>query len=141
MTNEFLLKNLIEEVKPKYSAILLYERSRNILVDFLMKNHKNVLTDDWKLISHHMTIDPFNIIKDDRLLGQRYELTVTHFGIDDKCCAVKVTGYDGKTNNKFPHVTLAVNLKNGGKPKDSNNIVNWTEIENKFKISGVVKNL
>ena len=61
--------------------------------------------------------------------------------MDDKVMAVKVVGYDKKTNNNFPHVTIAVNRTGGGKPKDSNDIEKWQKVENGISLSGKIKNL
>lgn len=67
------------------------------------------------------------------------KLEVTHIGISDKAVAVRVVGFDSK--NKIPHVTVAVNINNGGKPFDSNKIENWTTIDTIIKLSGEVKEL
>jgi hypothetical protein len=68
-------------------------------------------------------------------------LKVVAIGLDEKVLAVKVSGYAGKTNNAFPHITIAVNRVEGGKPKDSNAIKNWTPVLNGVTLNGTVQNL
>jgi hypothetical protein len=48
--------------------------------------------------------------------------------------AVGVEGYESK--NAIPHITIAINPE-GGKPKDSNNITSWQDMES-FMVKGVV---
>lgn len=126
------LKEIIKT--PSWSAVVLDNFSKNKLLS-IYPNPGN-----WKPIAHHMTID-FKSIVDDSKIGNPVILKVTSVGISEKAMAVKVSGYDGKTNNKFPHVTLYVNELNGGKPKDSNEIINWTKVENGLTLHGTIQNL
>lgn len=132
------LKKLILET---YCAVVLDSGPRQQLVDYF----RDEIPEGWEIITHHMTIDPFKPLdssnKDGLLAGNRVILTCTHIGKSDKAIAVKVSGYPGKTNNKFPHITLAVNRKGGGKPKHSNDITEWRELETKPKVSGIIKNI
>lgn len=66
------------------------------------------------------------------------ELKITSLGISDKAIAVGVSGFYSK--NKIPHITLAVNTKNGGKPKDSNLIPSnkWKEYDLKQILTGKI---
>jgi len=68
-------------------------------------------------------------------LGKKVVLTVTAIGSTDKVIAVKVEGYE--STNKVPHITVAVNLIDGGKPVMSNDITNWMPIK-QFMLSGIV---
>jgi len=128
------LKSLIEN--HRWSAVVLSEESRAKLLNFFVKD----IPVNWEVIAHHQTINPFGIV-DYNLVNKTVELTCTHIGKSDKAIAVKVSGYPGKTNNKFPHITLAIDRKNGGKPKHSNDITDWKELETKPKVSGVIKNI
>lgn len=135
------LKDMVKP--PKYSAVLLDEQSQNKLVLML----KPIIPPGWKVFAHHMTIDPFGLI-DERLVGQSVALRITHIGKDDKAIAVKVSGYNGKTNNAFPHITVAVNVAAGAKPKDSNTIREWIDIDESSQIEidnphiyGTIQNL
>ena len=137
---KMLLNNILKEVlnkKKTYCGVLIEKESR----DMLLSRFEDKIPDGWKKIAHHMTIDPFSRMKDLDKLGKNVKLKVTEFGISDKACAVKVEGYKGKTNNKFPHVTLAINDKEGAKPKDSNDIKKWEPLNNEFFIDGTIENL
>jgi hypothetical protein len=50
--------------------------------------------------------------------------------------AVKVEGYPSK--NEIPHITIAVNEAEGGKPVMSNNITNWFGYGGDLNLSGKV---
>lgn len=126
----------IDETKSqKYYAVLLDEVSRTKLKNIF----NDLIPENWTIKCHHMTIDPFN--EGTENLGKSVNLMLTHFGKSDKACAVKVVGYKGKTNNAFPHVTLAVNESNGGKAKDSNSITEWTPIAKHITLTGTIENL
>lgn len=63
---------------------------------------------------------------------------MTHIGKSDKAIAVRVKELGPvKTVNKIPHITCLVSSV--GKPKDSNDIIEWKEIEEPFEISGIFK--
>lgn len=119
----------------KYCAVLLNESSKNKLKQLFGP----LIPENWKIKCHHMTIDPFNGCSDG--IGESVNLMLTHFGRNDKACAVKVVGYKGKTNNAFPHVTIAVNEAAGGKAKDSNMITEWTPIRKHITLTGTIENL
>ena len=128
------LKSLIFENKKRYSAVELDDKSHNLLKQTFPS------PEGWSAIAHHMTIDPFKVLPDEET-EKPVKLKVTHLGKNDKATAVKVSGYEGKTNNKFPHVTLAVNKNGGGKPKDSNEITEWEPVEDDIYLTGTIKNL
>lgn len=124
-----------ETKNKKYCAVLLDSASQNKLKKLL----SGLIPESWTIKCHHMTIDPFNECTVG--IGESVNLMLTHFGRNDKACAVKVVGYKGKTNNAFPHVTIAVNESAGGKAKDSNTITEWTPISKHITLTGTVENL
>lgn len=120
--------------KIAYSGIVLNERSKKRL----LKNFGNLIPEDWEIIADHMTINMGEIDpKYEDCLGMPLPLHVTGFGINDKVAAVRVSGFPSK--NKIPHVTLAVNRKEGGKPKMSNEIDKWYDIKRPIQLVGKVK--
>lgn len=122
--------------KVLYSAVVLTEDSREKLLQYF----NDVLPSDWEIICHHMTINMGKIndyLKDD--LGKEVDLIVEDFAFNDKVMAVGVYGYPSK--NKQPHITLAVNRKNDGKPVMSNNLENWKPIKDKIKLKGIVQEI
>jgi len=131
------LKTLItKDIKKRYSGIELDSESH----DRLKEKFAKYIPEGWKVIAHHMTIDPSKTLPEEEI-GKEAKLKVTHIGKNDKAMAVKVSGYEGKTNNKFPHVTLAVNDKAGGKPKDSNEITEWDDVKEDIYLTGIINNL
>lgn len=120
--------------KIAYSGVVLDERSK----ERLMKNFKDLIPEDWEFIAHHMTINMGEIdSKYERYLGIPLPLKVESFGIDDKVAAVSVSGFP--SNNEIPHVTLAVNRKEGGKPVMSNDIEDWYPIKRPIRLIGKVQ--
>ena len=90
--------------------------------------------EDWKVYCHHMTI-VFNTGPDVELTdsekkwleendGKTVILVVSHFGMDDRVAAVRVM-CNAPSRNRYKHITLGVNPKNGGRPVDSNHIKEW----------------
>lgn len=130
-----------------YSAVVLDEASQLKLEKLAEDIKVNgvrvpmlVRDNGWKMYNHHMTIcmgELPNYLK--QYLGTTQKLEATHVGISPMAVAVRVTGFESK--NKIPHVTMAVNIKNGGKPVMSNDIKEWKALETPIKLSGVVKEL
>lgn len=120
--------DIFENKKEKvlYSSIVLDAKSRTKL----LKSFGNIIPETYKIFAHHMTItfgkglDSIGLEGD---VGKNVNLTVTHLGESDMAIAVKVKGY--KTTNKIPHITLATNIEEGGKPVMSNQIDNWEKVK------------
>jgi len=132
------LKTLVTEnlTKRKYSGVSLDSESHNKL-----KTHfSDKIPEGWEIIAHHMTINPFGPTPEE-LLNKNVTLKVTEVGKSDKALAVKVSGYEGKTNNKFPHITIAIDRNGGAKPKDSNDIVHWEPVRDDIYLKGTIKDL
>lgn len=125
-------------MKVSYSAVVLDEASQSELREYF----KQILPGQfktWEIICHHMTICmgelPKELKKD---IGQEVQLVVSSVAYDDKVAAVGVGGYT--TKNKHPHITLAVNRSNGGKPVMSNDLTQWTPVS-LFHLKGTVQEL
>jgi hypothetical protein len=125
------------ENKVLYTAVILDKYSQNILRD----TFNNLIPDNWEWIGHHMTIQLGSLPDDlkERMLGEEVRLKIQSLAIDDKVIAVGVDGY--YTKNKIPHITLAVNRADGGKPVMSNYIdVNkWKTYKTDIILTGIVK--
>lgn len=120
--------------KVLYSAVVLNEDSHTMLVNAF----KTFIPKDFKVYAHHMTINMGELKEEYRkYLGMDVMLKVVALGIDEKVVAVKVEGFP--TVNKIPHVTLAVDVNNGGRPVMSNNIVNWHPVNMMFMLKGKVE--
>lgn len=128
--------NIPGERVPSYYGVILSEESRNKLLTTIG------VPEGWKAIAHHVTIvPPAEVSKpSDALtfakgnLDKEVSVKVIAVGKSDKAMAVMVSGIP--STNKNPHITVSVSPD--GKPKDSNDIQNWDEIE-EFELSGIVK--
>lgn len=127
----------METPKISYTGIVLTEKSRNMLLG-LVGWHA---PPEWEKITHHVTINlgPIcRILNPDLEIGSTVSLYVTAFAMDEKVLAVHVDT-NIMTINQHPHVTIACNFSDGGKPKDSNNLVDWQSLSVPFFIEGVVQ--
>ena len=79
-------------------------------------------------IAFHTNIpdDIFNWCVDHR--GEMIQMTAVKLGVSEKAVAVQVDT-DAPSTNTIKHITLAVDLSNGGKPVDSNYIKEWVSID------------
>ena len=118
--------------KVLYSAVVIDKESK----DKLMNARASKLPEGWKVFAHHMTIVFGKGLEDKSEIGKTVTLTATELGLSDKAMAVKVEGYH--TNNKIPHVTVAVNTAEGGKPFNSNQIKDWHSLDETLELHGVV---
>lgn len=121
-----------------YSAVVLDEKSHEKLVKWAKEKFPIITAERWEIVAHHMTVGmgelPSYLVADK---GTTQALEVTGYAYDDKVIAVRVTGYF--TKNTTPHVTIAVNRTNGGKPVMSNNLKSWQPLLSPLKIKGIVQ--
>jgi len=126
-------KNKSDNNRVEYSAVVLDDESRNELIISL----KPLIPDNWKVIAHHMTINLGSLNSDFvEDINKEVKITAYEYAIDDKVMAVKVKGYP--TLNKIPHVTIAVNIENNGKPWMSNKLTEWIKLDDEIQLTGVV---
>jgi hypothetical protein len=117
-----------------YSGIVLTEKSRTELLQYVK------IPEGWEVLAHHMTINMGALKEEYRpLLGQTFDLLVTHLGETDNVMAVKVET-QFKTKNPTPHITVAIDRINGGKPALSNDIKEWVSIY-PFEVEGTLKEI
>ncbi len=119
------LSNLLTEentYKVSYSGVILDKNSQQEVLS------RVEIPQNWKTYAHHMTIClgplPENL---QHLKGKKQQLRITKLGKSDKAIAF---GMDSDLSlNKIPHITIAINSSIGAKPKDSNSITEWEDIE------------
>jgi hypothetical protein len=119
------LSNLLTEdntYKVSYSGVILDKNSQQEILS------RVEVPQNWKTYAHHMTIClgplPENL---QHLKGKKQQLRITKLGKSDMAIAF---GVDSDLSlNKIPHITIAINSSIGAKPKDSNNITEWEDIE------------
>jgi hypothetical protein len=116
-----------------YSAVVLDEQSRTRLIN----RFKTIIPSEFEIIAHHMTINLGELDPEfQKFLGMPVRLSVDDIAMDDKVIAVGVSGFESK--NVKPHITLAVNRANGGKPMMSNKLTDWQKLKRPLLISGKV---
>jgi hypothetical protein len=115
-------------LKESYTAVVLDKKS----IQSIMNRMSGQLPTGWEVNPHHMTIDMKPLPE---LKGQSVDLVATTIGHGDKTIALGVKGY--KVKSGIPHITVAVDKKNGGKPRMSKDIKKWTSIK-PIKLKGVV---
>ena len=127
-----------EEVKKvNYSAVVLDKKSR----DMLLKVFGNMIPEGWEKIAHHMTIkmgalENGSQEQQDMIDEKMVMLDVVDYAIDNLVMAVGVKGYE--TTNEKPHVTIAVNRAEGGKPYLSNKLTDWKPLGFPLELTGKV---
>jgi len=127
-----LLSLILEEnsYKVSYSGVVLDKDSRNLILS------NTEIPNGWKIIAHHMTISLGELPdKFKSLNGKRLNLKIDKLGKSNKAIAYGVN--TDLSTNKIPHITVAINTSIGAKPKDSNEIIEWEDIE-PFDVVGYV---
>lgn len=123
----------METNKISYSAVVLKKSDQ----EKLLKTLTDWIPKDWKKYAHHMTIKLGELPEEKKQdIGKTVSLTAYEIGKSDKAAAVKVKGY--WSANRIPHITIAINTNDGGKPVDSNNIPQWERLMFPIDLSGIV---
>lgn len=123
------------EKKVLYSAVVLDEKSRTKLLERVGA----LIPKNYEIIAHHMTIKLGELLPEQKkLLGLNVRLAVDGFGKGDKVIAVKCHAVGITSDNKTPHITIAVDRASGGKPAMSNLITNWYEIKRPLMLTGKI---
>lgn len=142
-------QKIMSESKRKiaYSGIVLTNKTKTEMMNYIFDNaitdkdlKKALRNGEWELLAHHMTINMGPLKEEYRpLLGQSFDLLVTHIGYTDKVVAVKVET-QFVTKNRDPHITIAINRKEGGKPAMANEITEWIPIF-PFEVEGKLEEI
>ena len=118
-----------------YTGLVLDDNS----INRLMRTMGDIIPENWKLEDiPHVTlymgkVKPEHI----KLLSWGYTIFATHVGMNDKALAVAVELEDRfEIANKTPHITIAYDAVNGGRPKDSKNITEWKPLRRKIMLKG-----
>lgn len=119
-----------------YTAIVLNSTSKEKLLNKL----GHLCPTGWKIYAHHMTINMGKISNgpcDKSLLDTSVALTVISIGSGPLVTALGVET-EIHSVNKVKHITLAVDIKNFGKPFMSNKIEKWAKLKDSFKLKGTI---
>ena len=120
-------KELTNKKQPiSYTGIILDDQSKDRIIQSL----GDLIPEGWEAIVHHMTIN-MGEAKPEHIKYLNFPITLlgTHIGMTDKAIAIGVEGFESE--KETPHITLAVNSVDGGKPKDSNDIKEWKPLRKK----------
>lgn len=115
-----------------YTAVVLDGPSHLRLVEG-MRGH---LPEGWETVAHHMTIHLGPAEEGDGQ-GEVVRLTAHEWAADSRVLAVGVLGHP-TTDGRRPHVTVGVNRRGGGEPKDSNLLTGWTPLDPPIELVGTV---
>ena len=130
-----------EEVKRvSYSAVVLDDKSRASLLKVL----NPMIPKGWEVIAHHMTIkmgalENGSVAQEDMENNIEISLKVIDYAMDELVMAVGVEGYP--STNPKPHITIAVNRADGGKPFFSNKLTDWKPLGFPLNLTGKVKEM
>lgn len=126
--------------KVSYTCVLLNPESRRNLLEKLNIGNGLEMA-GWEIIAHHMTINMGGAENGpaEDWLGNEVVLTATTFAENDKVMAVGVKSIV-PSNNEIPHITIAVNRANGGKPFLSNKLTKWKPIT-PITLNGIVSEI
>ena len=117
-----------------YSAVVLDERSKKRLIS----RFNDYIPEGWKVMADHLTINLGEIAPEyEKYLGLTIRLSVDSIAEDNNVIALGTSGFESK--NEYPHITLAVNVNEGGKPMMSKYLTDWKPIKHPLQITGTVK--
>lgn len=117
-----------------YYGIFLDNTTRDNLIEHILKPYRNIIGNnplylDHTTIVHHTHLNTsigkeiYDICHNS--LEKTCKITINSIGISDKAMAFGVM-LDMPCVNEHPHITITT--FNDGKPKDSNNIIDWKPI-------------
>lgn len=103
---------LIHGGKPSYTALVLYERDRNMLVS----TFADCIPEGWEKIAHHVTVNLGSWKGDREMLGKDCQISIEGCYKNELVSAAKVWVDQSLFSVANPHITIAVNREAGGKP-------------------------
>lgn len=145
-----------------YTAIVLSEESRLDLLK-VFETEIQALGKDFQLhtakndpLIHHVTLNMGGldvVMNEKSLLGKEITMEVVSFASDYRVAAfgvkadtIEASGSKfGKpsvySTNNIPHITIAINPKEGGKPFHSNELKEWKPTHTVVEIRGVLQEI
>jgi putative lipoic acid-binding regulatory protein len=108
--------------KVLYTGVFLTQDSANALQFWWTKNIGKILPD---VLCHHLTLQ-FKPSEKDLLknpIGEMCQLHVVGHAQSNLVQAVVIARQKLEIQNDIPHVTVAIDKSNGGKPNDSNRLL------------------
>lgn len=129
----------MEKKKVLYSSIELIDSSKIKIINEI------VIPEGWKRIKDlHCTICLGELPPEWKSrIGDIVRLYASEYGFDpeNKVLAIKIDNFK-RLIPGASHITVAINEENSGKPKDSNNIIDWQPLPNKILIlTGIIQEI
>lgn len=129
--------------QPSYSALVLDNHSHSAVLN--LPEIKNLLTPEMEKIAHHMTIKMGGLkgTRHEERIGKIETIVALEYGFlgERGNPAVVALRVNGISDNKTPHVTVAVNRHMGAKPVMSNEITDWFPLSQPLELVGKTKEL
>ncbi len=125
-----------------HTVVELNESSRERLLRQL--RIKNLIPDGWEEFAYYMKINLGAVNKDaEPYVPFPIILYAMEYAINDRVLCVKVNSGKIKTDNAFPHITIAVNGKAGATSEESNNIPksDFIELKRPIRLIGKIKEI
>ena len=125
-----------------YISIDLDTESRHKLKYFCEYDVQELFGQDAIYKCHHMTISHYSRLTPEVLEwckqndGKYFTLYVDKIGFSEKAISVAIDADDIPFTSAYPHITVAVNSANGGKPVDSNYIKNFEDVYENIELKG-----
>jgi hypothetical protein len=122
-----------------YTAVVLTPDS----FDRLKERFHIIVPANWSYKGHHMTINMGSAKSGPahNYLGQLVEVNIVSFASDENKVMALGVECVVPSSNAQPHITLAVNVANGGKPVMSNQLTNWVKLPIPMTVMGTVQEI
>ena len=121
----------------QYYGLFLDSDIKNELMNILNANEEYsvLLKKADRIFIDHCTLLHISQLHDNQVfydylnarIGEKFSIIINGIGISDKVAAFRVDKRSVVSCNSIPHITIAT--FNGGKPVDSNNIMEWKTIK------------
>lgn len=137
-----------------YFGLFLTDKSKEKLMNFVQDNLKNTVNKADKIYLEHITLlhknDKYqfrfkflmycllNYILE-KFIGETYEVNIIAFGSNNRAAAFKVELPDAFPMFLYKQYHITIATFNGAKPVESNNIINWRELNEPITITTILK--
>jgi len=137
-----------------YFSLYLTGKSKKELLNFVKDNFENVINKADKLYLDHITLLHKNDKRSDVIkfrmyellnyifenyVDEVYEVEIVAFGSNNRAAAFKVILPDGFPCFMFKTYHITIATFNGAKPVESNNIINWHELDEPITVTAVLE--
>lgn len=137
-----------------YFSLYLTDKSRKELMNFVQDNFSKTISKADKIYLDHITLLHKNDKRSDRFklmmyellnyifenfIGITYEINIIAFGSNNRAFAFKVELPDGFPIFLYKQYHITICTFNGAKPVESNNIINWCELNEPITVTTVLE--